>query len=93
MESGFFVEDQYIHKQMIDYFDIVQAFSFDSNGVTDGKMIPYDYEALKFNKRFKTLLKTYATQSIYFLKYTQNIKSSLQILIDDIDKELIGLEQ
>lgn len=92
-ESGFFVEDQYIHEQMIDYFDVVQAFDLDSNGVTDGKMIPHNYEALKLNKRFKTLLKTYATQSTYFLKYTQNIKSSLEILIGDIDKELIVLEQ
>lgn len=92
-EPGFFVSDRYIHEQLIDWFDVVMAFDMGPNGYKDGKMVPHNYESLKANKRYKTMLKTFATQSRLFLGYTQNIKSKLKVLIQDIDKELTFLDQ
>ena len=92
-EKGFFVSDRYIQEQCIDLFDVVQFFDIGPTGVTNAKMIPHDFEALKTNKRYKTMIKTYATQSRLFLVFTLKAKSRLTALLAAIDKELKKLAQ
>jgi len=87
-EKGFFVSDRYIQEQCLDLFDVVQYFELGSTGITDAKMIPHDFEALKENKRYKTMIKTYATQSRLYLMYTLRSKSKLKNLLEAIDSEL-----
>lgn len=57
-------------------------------GIVEAKMIPHHFEAFKENKRYKTIINNYATQSWSFLGYTFEAKSMLQTLLEDIEKEL-----
>jgi hypothetical protein len=91
-EKGFFVSDRYIQEQCIDLFDVVQFFDLGPEGITNAKMIPHDFEALKQNKRYKTMINTYATQSRLFLMFTMRNKSRLVKLLKAIEDELKKLE-
>ena len=92
-EKGFFISDRYIQEQCIDLFDVVQYFDFGSKGVLDARMVPHDFEALKTNKRYKTMLKTYTTQSGLFLMFTKDTKARLTKLLVAIENELKYLSQ
>ncbi|MBO6881380.1 DUF6090 family protein [Winogradskyella sp.] len=92
-EKGFFVSDRYIQEQCIELFDVVQFFDLSHEGIIDARMVPHDYEALKTNKRYQTMIRTYATQSRLFLMYTMSIKAKLKAIINDINNELKALSQ
>lgn len=87
-ESGFFVSDRYIQEQCLDLFNVVQYFDMDTTGIIAARMIPHDYEALQKNKRYKTMIQTYSSQSGLFLKRTLKVQSELNSLLANIDWEL-----
>ena len=92
-ETGFFVSDRYIQEQCLDLFNTVQFFDIDSSGIVPAKMIPHDFEALKENKHYKTMIQTYAAQSRFFLRRTLQVKSELNTLLKNIDLELKRLSR
>lgn len=88
-EKGFFVSDRYIVEQLIDLFDVIQFFEISTNGnLEPSRMTPHDPLGLKTNKRYKTLMSTYLTQSATFLEYTKFNLQSLEQLIIEVEEEI-----
>lgn len=72
-----------------------ESFVFDVNREDfRGRIIPINFELLKTDQEFLYFLKTYKNRSIVFVDFTyKKLKSSVSILIDDINSEIKKIEK
>ncbi len=88
-ENGETLSDNYLIDFCTKHFDVVQMVTVNkTDEIVGGKMTPLDYEALKQNAEYKTLLKTAKTQNELLVYRLNDICKKLEILIDTIDKNV-----
>ena len=89
LDDGVFVKHGYIHEYCLKHFDRVgsEAIGRDNN-FTAGRMKPLNYQALKSDQEYLTILRTVKSQQEVFLSILNSTKQQLALTIKRIESEI-----
>lgn len=91
--QGFVINDDYLKQQLIKYFDVIESYRYESDSLMPGIMKPHDFEALKNDDEFKTILRTFRAETkLHSQQYQEIILFRVESLIADIGKEIESLK-
>jgi hypothetical protein len=80
-ENGFFVKNEALNNYSLDHFDIVAFWPINS-------MIPLNYEQLKRDIKYRTLLKSRMSENEIMIVISGGVNETLETLIADISQEI-----
>jgi len=90
VQSGLNLPDNVLSLFCLGHFDIVESFtSTDDSTYLPGSMIPHDFEKLKKNSQYRTLLKSIHSQNMNLLfYYRKNVSEPIEKLISELEVEI-----
>ena len=89
-QVGLNLPDNLLGLFCLDHFDIVEPFSSTADTTyMPCRMIPHDFEKLKKNAKYKTLLRSMQSQNMYLIYYYRNfVYEQIQNLITSLEEEI-----
>ncbi|MFY0674810.1 MAG: hypothetical protein JXQ87_15535 [Bacteroidia bacterium] len=89
LDGGVYIKYPYIHEYCLKHFDVVGSEGVDENGkYSAAKMKPNNYEELKADPEFLTILRTVKQQNGVFLNILNATKNKVKLTIEKIEEEI-----
>jgi len=95
LQFGLNLPDNVLSLFCLDHFDIVETYtSTEDSTYLPGSMVPHDFEKLKKNRQYRTLLKSIHSQNMNLLfYYRKNVSEPIENLISDLEAEIKRLNK
>ena len=93
-EKGIFISSPYLNEYCVKHFDKVESTRMNTKGEWEfGQMKPNDFEQLKKDKEFASILRSHKSQIDFVLGFMyKDIQDNLQKLIKEIEREITRLK-